>query len=113
MTDDPRTEAQAAIQYWSQRLNEIEGEQAQAAPEVPESPGSQYAPPATQQYPPPRELMTRVFDEAIAAGKTETQAQGLALAAAAKALGDGDTRHQVTDAMTDSAFVMPTVENAR
>ncbi len=69
-TQDPRTEAQAAIQYWSNRLNEIEGQQAQAPTDIP--PEQPYAVPTTP-YLPPREMAERIHREAIANGATEAE----------------------------------------
>lgn len=90
-TQDPRTEAQAAIQYWSNRLNEIEGQQAQAPTDIP--PEQPYAVPTTPQYLPPREMAERIHREAIANGATEADAQARVLAGFSVVAQSGDKRY--------------------
>ncbi len=94
MTDtpnDPRAEAQAAVQYWSQRLDELNAQEASEAPPI-ETPSQPFAVPEPPIGPSPKDVATQVFDRAIADGAREEDAGAVVIAALARRALGGDPR---------------------
>jgi hypothetical protein len=89
MTDDNAlNEAIAAREYWEQKIQEQQGQQAEPVPE-----SVQYAPPVDANRPAPKEAVAKAYYEAIDNGATSDVGMARALGVLAAGALAGDKRY--------------------